>query len=240
MMLSIFFVDQGSDFSAAQIEVTGDEAHHGINVLRLKLAEKVKVSDGVGNWAIGTVCLIGKKSFLINLLEQGQVEVSNPKIIVVQAILKNDANKEAIDFLTQVGVDEIIPWQSQNSIGKYESKSLTKLRAVARESSRQSRRVRIPIVHEVLTTEKLLLKIQNSSDVFVLHEGADQRLSQIEINKKQDLILVIGPEGGINNVEISNFEIAGAKVVRLGESVLRAANAGAAATVVVMSRIGKW
>ena len=65
---------------------------------------------------------------------------------MVQAILKNDANKEAVDFITQVGADEIIPWQSQHSIGKIDDKSLSKWQTVARESSRQSRRVRIPLV----------------------------------------------------------------------------------------------
>jgi 16S rRNA U1498 N3-methylase RsmE len=54
-MLSTFFVAEGTDFSANQIEVDGDEAHHGVNVLRLKTSEEVKISDGVGNWGVGTV-----------------------------------------------------------------------------------------------------------------------------------------------------------------------------------------
>lgn len=239
-MLSTFFVAEGTDFSANQIEVDGDEAHHGVNVLRLKTSEEVKISDGVGNWGVGKVSQINKMSFTVDILVRGFEPISNQRVVVVQAILKNDANKEAVDFLTQVGVDEIIPWHSQHSIGKVDDKSLGKWQSATRESSRQSRRVRIPVISNAYSTENLILKIQDLQNVFVLHESADNRLSQIEINQEADVILIVGPEGGLSEIEVNTFVTAGAKIVRLGESVLRAANAGAAAASVVMSRTGKW
>ena len=239
-MLSTFFVAEGTDFSANQIELDGDEAHHGVNVLRLKTSEEVKISDGVGNWGVGTVSQVNKKSFTVEILDRGFEPASKQRIVVVQAILKNDANKEAVDFLTQVGADEIIPWQSQHSIGKFDDKSLSKWQSAARESSRQSRRVRIPVISNAYSTENLILKIQDLQNIFVLHESADNRLSQIEMNQEADVILIVGPEGGLSEIEVNTFVTAGAKIVRLGESVLRAANAGAAAASVVMSRTGKW
>ena len=239
-MLSTFFVAEGTDFSANQIEVDGDEAHHGVNVLRLKTSEEVKISDGVGNWGVGTVSQINKKSFTVEILDRGFEPASKQRVVVVQAILKNDANKEAVDFLTQVGADEIIPWQSQHSIGKIDDKSLGKWQSTARESSRQSRRVRIPVISNAYSTESLISKIKGLQNIFVLHESADNRLSQIEMNQESDVILIVGPEGGLSEIEVSTFVTAGAKIVRLGESVLRAANAGAAAASVVMSRTGKW
>lgn len=239
-MLSTFFVPEGTDFSASEIEVFGDEAHHGVNVLRLKTSEEVKISDGAGNWTIGKVSQLSKKSFIVEISTRGFEAAPKQQIVVVQAILKNDANKEAVDFLTQVGVDEIIPWQSQHSIGKIDDKSLRKWQNVARESSRQSRRTRIPLVTNISSTEQLILKIKGLENIFVLHEAAQSRLSQIEINEEADVILIVGPEGGLSEFEVNTFIAAGAKVVRLGESVLRAANAGAAATSVVMSRTGKW
>jgi 16S rRNA (uracil1498-N3)-methyltransferase len=239
-MLSTFFVAEGTDFSANQIEVDGDEAHHGVNVLRLKQSEEVKISDGVGNWGVGTVSQINKKSFTVEISDRGFEPASKQRVVVVQAILKNDANKDAVDFLTQVGADEIIPWQSQHSIGKIDDKSLSKWQITARESSRQSRRVRIPVIANTLSTESLISKIKGLQNIFVLHESADNRLSQIEINQEANVILIVGPEGGLSEIEINTFVTAGAKIVRLGESVLRAANAGAAAASVVMSRTGKW
>ena len=239
-MLSTFFVAEGTDFSANQIEVDGDEAHHGVNVLRLKTSEEVKISDGVGNWGVGTVSQVNKKSFTVEILDRGFEPTSKQRVVVVQAILKNDANKEAVDFLTQVGADEIIPWQSQHSIGKFEDKSLSKWQSAARESSRQSRRVRIPVISNAYSTENLISKIKGLQNIFVLHESAENRLSQIEINQEADVILIVGPEGGLSEIEVNTFVDAGAKIVRLGESVLRATNAGAAAASVVMSRTGKW
>ncbi len=239
-MLTTFFVPEGTNFSAEQIQVDGDEAHHGVNVLRLKTSEEVKISDGVGSWGIGKVSQLSKKSFIVKISDRGFEHAPKQRVIVVQAILKNDANKEAVDFLTQVGADEIIPWQSQHSIGKIDDKSLNKWQSTTRESSRQSRRVRIPVIANTLSTESLISKIKNSQNIFVLHESAESRFSQIEINKEADVILIVGPEGGLSEIEVNTFVAAGAKIVRLGESVLRAANAGAAAVSVVMSRTGKW
>ena len=239
-MLSTFFVPEGTDFSASEIEVDGEEAHHGVNVLRLKQSEEVKISNGAGNWAIGKVSQLSKKSFTVEIYTCGFDSAAKQRVVVVQAILKNDANKEAVDFLTQVGVDEIIPWQSQHSIGKIDDKSLRKWQNVTRESSRQSRRTRIPVIANTHSTESLISKIRDLQNIFVLHESAENRLSQIEINQEADVILIVGPEGGLSEFEVNTFTAAGAKVVRLGESVLRAANAGAAATSVVMSRTGKW
>ena len=96
------------------------------------------------------------------------------------------------------------------------------------------------MVTRILSTEQLILKIKELQNVLVLHEAAESRLSQIEINEEADVTLIVGPEGGLSEIEVNTFIAAGAKVVRLGESVLRAANAGAAATSVVMSRTGKW
>ncbi len=239
-MLTTFFVPEGTNFSANQIEVDGDEAHHGVNVLRLKKSEEVQISDGAGNWATGKVIELSKKSFTVEISTRGFDPAPKQRVIAVQAILKNDANKEAIDFLTQFGIDEIIPWQSQHSIGKIDNKSLSKWQSAARESSRQSRRTRIPVIANTLSTENLISKIKDFENVFVLHEAAKNRLSQIEINQEVDVILIVGPEGGLSEFEVNSFIAAGAKAVRLGESVLRAANAGAAATSVVMSRTGKW
>ena len=239
-MLTTFFVPEGTDFSASQIEVDGDEAHHGVNVLRLKQSEEVKISDGAGNWGIGKVSQLSKKSFTVEISTHGFEPASKQQVVVIQAILKNDANKEAVDFLTQVGVDEIIPWQSQHSIGKIDDKSLSKWQTVARESSRQSRRVRIPVIANTHSTESLISKVKDLQNIFVLHESAQNRLSQIEINQEADVVLIVGPEGGLSEIEVNSYVAAGAKVVRLGESVLRAANAGAAAASVVMSRTGKW
>ena len=239
-MLTTFFVSEGTNFSANQIEVDGDEAHHGVNVLRLKKSEEVKISDGAGNWATGKVIELSKKRFTVEISTRGFDPAPKQRVIAVQEILKNDANKEAIDFLTQVGIDEIIPWQSQHSIGKIDSKSLSKWQSAARESSRQSRRTRIPLIANILSTGNLISKIKDCENVFVLHEAAENRLSQIEINEEVDVFLIVGPEGGLSEFEVNSFIAAGAKAVRLGESVLRAANAGAAATSVVMSRTGKW
>ena len=128
-MLTLFLVDNLD--SSQTIEVTGDEAHHAIKVLRINLGEEILISDGNGNWVRAAVEKIEKKSFSAKVLERGIQEQRSPKIIVVQGIPKSDRIKEAIEILVESGVDLIIPWQAERSISKWQKDSLRKWQVVA-------------------------------------------------------------------------------------------------------------
>lgn len=229
-MLQLFFVDE---ISTPKLD--GDNAHHADRVLRMKAGESLLVSDGAGNWAKCEITAITKKDVDLKIIESGFEESSSPKISVLQAIPKNDRARETVELLTAAGVSNIYPWQAQRAIGKESDK----WRVAAIEASKQSRRFYIPQVTTKLDTSSALELFKKYDQVLVCHESAITKLSEV-LKSALDTLIVIGPEGGITDEELSVFESAGAKVIKLGRPVLRSAHAGIAAISAVSALMQVW
>jgi 16S rRNA (uracil1498-N3)-methyltransferase len=145
-------------------------------------------------------------------------------------------------MLTEVGVDAIIPWKAEHSIGKWDSidKGLAKWRRTARESSKQSRRSWIPEISNLHSTKQVCQLVNSAESVFVLHESADQALAACAIREQGTIMLIVGPEGGISPDELAQFTQAGARVVHMGASVMRTSTAGAIAVGGLLMRSQRW
>ena len=240
-MLTLFLVDKLE--SSQSIEVAGDEAHHAIKVLRIKLGEEILVSDGAGNWVRAVVENIEKKTFMAKVLERGFQEEKFPRLIVVQGLPKSDRVKDAIEILVESGVDLIIPWQADRSISKWQKDSLDKWQSAAVAATKQSRRFRKPEIIDGLSLSELLEIESENCAVLVMHESATTKLSEVVTSKfagMNEIIIVIGPEGGNSDSELALLEGAGAHIVGLGPEVFRSAHAGGAALSAVSALIGRW
>ena len=240
-MLTLFLVDKLE--SSQSIEVAGDEAHHAIKVLRIKLGQEILVSDGAGNWVRAVVENIEKKTFIAKVLERGFQEEKSPRLIVVQGLPKSDRVKDAIEILVESGVDLIIPWQADRSISKWQKDSLDKWQSAAVAATKQSRRFRKPEIVDGLSLSQLLEIESENSAFLVMHESATTKLSEVVTSKfagMNEIIIVIGPEGGISDSELAVLEGAGAQIVGLRPEVFRSAHAGGAALSAVSALIGRW
>lgn len=238
-MLSLFFVDH-LDIGNTQ-ELSGDEAHHAVKVMRLAIGEKIKIADSNGNWVSGSITEVGKKNLKIDVAERGSTDTKKPELVVVQAVTKSDRTKEMLELLTVGGADQITPWQAEHCISKWQSDSSSKWRILIKEAAKQARRVKLPELRDVLTTNQLINSFKSTDQIVILHEGASKKFSKLNLSKDAErIILIIGPEGGISEVELSQLQEAGAVAVQLGESVLRSAHAGFAALSAVQSAIGRW
>ena len=238
-MLTLFYVpDLGAGGS---VEVAGDEAHHAIKVLRIEVGEELLLADGTGAWVRGQVQLIGKKSFTVGVLERGQAEEVSQELVVVQALMKSDRAKEAIELLTVAGATTIIPWQSARSIAKWQDDLGEKWLMTATTAAKQSRRFRLPTIETPITTAHIAKRFGSQSNLFVLHEGATTKLSEAarELNPGA-IVIVVGPEGGLTGEELGELGAAGGKVVLLGNEVLRSAHAGFAALSAISALTGRW
>ena len=241
-MLTLFFVDDLPRKVGASYEFDSDDAQHAIRVLRMTAGEIFMLSDGLGAWSTVKIYAVKKKSLEVEVIETGiqdQLEIS---FTVVQALPKGDRLKECIELLTEAGVDTIIPWSAQRSIGKAE-KGIDKLQVTAREASKQSRRLFIPEVTEVANTSTVSDLISEYDLVLVFHESATNKVSEIVTRKyleSQNVMIIIGPEGGITNEELEIFKSAGAKVALMGRPILRSAHAGLAAMSAVNALIKVW
>ena len=240
-MLTLFLIDKLEDSNL--IEIAGDEAHHAIKVLRITVGEEILISDGAGNWVRASIENIEKKTFTAKVLERGFQPEKSPRLIVVQGLPKSDRVKDAIEILVESGVDLIIPWQADRSISKWQKDSLDKWQSAAVAATKQSRRFRKPEIIDGLSLPQLLEIESENSVVLVMHESATTKLSEVVTSKfagMSEIIIVIGPEGGISDSELAVLEGAGAHIVGLGPEVFRSAHAGGAALSAVSALIGRW
>ena len=238
-MLSVFIVDEIPQ--SGEISIIGDEAHHAVSVVRINVGDEVVVTDGRGSTAHVKVLSAEKKSVRCAILT---TEVSNPsatRITVVQALTKGDRARETIELLTEAGVDVILPWSAQRSIGQWKDDAQSKWESWAREATKQSRRAWIPVVSSVHSTSMISDLINAHECSLIFHESSGRKLSQVLQGKiYKEVLIIIGPEGGLADAEIDIFVASGGTVVGLGKPVFRSAHAGAAALASVQTALGIW
>lgn len=239
------------------VVLDGPEGRHAGTVRRVQVGELLDLVDGRGTRCTGRVTAAAKDAVTVQVLRRVDEPVPSPRITVVQAIAKGDRGERAVELLTEVGVDVIVPWSASRCVVQWNdergAKALERWRSTAREAGKQSRRAWFPTVTEAVPTAALL---DISGTVLVLHEAATTRLSDVALvhlggassgpatttdaDKTAAIVLVVGPEGGITDAELALLTAAGATAVRLGPSVLRTSSAGAVAAAVVSSRTGRW
>lgn len=238
-MLNLFFVPSiGTDTT---LEVTGEEAHHAIKVLRVALGEELLLADGGGAWVRGSIESIGKKSFKIDVLERGIATEVMPEMIVVQALMKSDRAKEAIELLTVAGAATIIPWQADRSIAKWRDDLGEKWYATSVAAAKQSRRLTLPEIEGPITTAQIAKRFGGQTNLLIFHESATIKISDAaKLFSQGPIVLVIGPEGGLTGEELGFLGAAGGTVVLLGSEVFRSAHAGFAALSALSALTGRW
>jgi 16S rRNA (uracil1498-N3)-methyltransferase len=234
-MLTLFFVPDLPSQVGASYSFNSEDANHAIKVLRIEVGEIFRVSDGNGGWANVQVTEVTKRSLETTVLEVGRQEPLEIQFTVVQALPKSDRAKEAVELLTEAGADVIVPWLANRSISRTEV--ISKFATTAREASKQSRRLFIPQLHETVKEKGVIELIKSADLALVFHESAQVKLSEIITpqTKAKNVVVVIGPEGGITDEELATFAAAGAHVAGLGRPVLRSAHAGLAALSAVNS-----
>ncbi|MEU5767905.1 16S rRNA (uracil(1498)-N(3))-methyltransferase [Streptomyces asoensis] len=226
----------------------GPEGRHAVSVKRLRAGEEVVLTDGAGRWARGEVVAAeGKDRLVLDLGEVTEEAAGSPRITVVQALPKGDRGELAVETMTETGVDAIVPWAAARCItqwkGERGAKALAKWRATAREAGKQSRRVRFPEVADAATSRQVAALLAGADFAAVLHEDRDYGsapLATAELPAEGEIVLVVGPEGGVSPDELRLFEEAGARAYRLGRSVLRTSTAGTAAASLILGRTGRW
>ncbi|MFC9912231.1 16S rRNA (uracil(1498)-N(3))-methyltransferase [Streptomyces sp. NPDC059862] len=244
MTAPVFVVDRLDD-NGPEFVLDGPEGRHAVSVKRLRPGEDVVLTDGRGHWAEGVVkAAEGKDRLVVQLHAVREEPEESPRITVVQALPKGDRGELAVETMTEVGVDAIVPWAAARCItqwkGERGAKALSKWRATAREAGKQSRRVRFPEVGEAATSKQVAALLAGADFAAVLHESGDEPLAAAELPADGEIVLVVGPEGGVSPEELALFEEAGAKAYRLGPTVLRTSTAGTAAAALLLGRTGRW
>jgi 16S rRNA (uracil1498-N3)-methyltransferase len=235
----------GSSFT-----LDGPEGHHAATVQRLRAGETLILADGRGGTASAEVTAVARGSIDVAVTGRSFAAAAEPRLVVVQGIAKGDRGELAVQAMTEAGVDEIVPWAASRSVAQWRGerghKARDKWAATAREAAKQARRAWLPVVagDPDCSTKQVAARLSAAAAAFVLHEEATERLTASPLPDAQregaEIVLVVGPEGGISDAELGMFVAAGATAVRLGDSVLRTSTAGVAALAVLSVRLGRW
>ncbi len=244
MSAPVFVVDTDALADSSRVVLDGDEGRHAAVVRRIGVGEEVELTDGAGLRVRCVVVAANRQRLDCEVRSRVSEPAPAPRVVVVQALAKGDRGELAVETMTEVGVDEIVPWSAGRSIvqwrGDRGAKSVAKWRGTAREAAKQSRRAWFPAVGELASTSQVAERLSTAAVALVLHEAADEPLASIDLPAAGDIVVVVGPEGGVAPDELAAFEAAGARPVRLGPSVLRTSTAGAVAAGVLLSRTARW
>ncbi|BDZ50924.1 ribosomal RNA small subunit methyltransferase E [Frondihabitans sucicola] len=243
-MAHFYLVEELADSAVgSDVIVTGPEARHAVTVSRVRVGETLRVGNGRGLVVEGEVREASGDRLVLSVQAVTEHPAPARRVVLAQALAKGDRDELAVQAATELGVDEVVPWAAGRSISRWEgpkvAKGLARWSAVVREATKQSVRPWAPQVGQVATTADLV-KRAGSSRVLILEPTATRSLAEVDLGDESDVVIVVGPEGGVTPHEILTLEAAGATTVRLGDSVLRTSTAGPAALAVLSVRLGRW
>jgi 16S rRNA (uracil1498-N3)-methyltransferase len=226
-----------------EVRVGGGEGRHAVSVVRLREGEPVLLGGG-GRRAEAVVTRTEHDAFTARLVSVHEEARPGPRFVLVQALAKGGRDEQAVETATELGVDEVVPWQSSRGVavwrgGDREVKGRQRWAAVAAAAAKQSRRPRVPDVAPAAGMREVADRVRAAALALVLHEEASAPLAGVALPADGDVVLVVGPEGGITPAELAAFTEAGAQAVRLGGEVLRTSSAGPAA-LAVLNAMGRW
>ncbi|MDF5754115.1 16S rRNA (uracil(1498)-N(3))-methyltransferase [Spongiactinospora sp. TRM90649] len=243
-MTAPVFIVPGELLAGDPIDLGGQEGRHAATVRRLRAGERVDLTDGRGGVAECVVADVRKDALRLGVLRRYEVPAPEPRLVVVQGLPKGDRGELAVEMMTEAGVDVIVPWAAARCVTRWKGdradKSLARWRGTAREAGKQSRRFRLPEVTALTETSGVAALLTGAAMAVVLHEEAAEPLSGMRPPDTGDIVVVVGPEGGISEEEIAAFRAAGALPALLGPTVLRTSTAGVAAAAVLQTRTGRW
>ena len=242
-----FFVEPHQiDEEAHQIHITGSDVNHISNVLRMKTGEELWISDGSKYEYRCTIESFEPDEVLLHIVYSQEPEYELPcRIYLFQGLPKADKMELIIQKAVELGAYEIIPVETKRCVvkldGKKSAKKTARWQQIAESAAKQSKRMLIPNVHEVLTFREAL-KYAESMDVrlvpYELARGMQETKEFLEgIEPGQSVGIFIGPEGGFEEKEIEAAIEGGAKPITLGRRILRTETAGLAILSVLMFQL---
>lgn len=248
MTAPLFLVPVGSlgaedEGGPRTLKLDGPEGRHAADVQRIGVGQEVLVADGQGRMASCTVRAAGKGCLELEVRSGWTVEEPRPRLVLVQALAKGDRDLLAVEAATELDVDEVVPWRADRSIVRWRTERADKARRrweqTVRAATKQSRRARVPVVAPLAARHTLLPRVGQAALTLVLHEEASEPLATVELPASGEVLVVVGPEGGVSPQELEALTTAGARAVRLGTTVLRTSTAGPAALAVLNAR-SRW
>ena len=234
MTSPVFFLGSAATVAVGEVVgLDGPEGRHAADVRRLRSGERVTLTDGRGASVTGRVVAVRQGGLDVAVEDTVVHPPRLPRLVVAQALAKGGRDEDAVEAMTEIGVDEVIGWAASRSIARWTDRTSRRWSATIEAAAKQSRRVWWPAASGPVTTAELADRCRDAGQALILHEAATESLAELAFDSTDDVLLVVGPEGGITDDELAAFRAAGAVAVRLGVEVLRSSTAGVAALAAI-------
>lgn len=229
----------------AETMLDGPEGRHAATVRRLRAGERLTLTNGHGELALCEVLEPGRDWLRLRVLRRVSEPAPVLQVTLAQALVKGQGGELAVELAVEAGVDAVVPWRAARCVARWDSgprgaKALARWRETAREAAKQSRRVWFPQIAEPVSTTELRQRCAAAARCLVLHEGAIEPLPAVPLPRTGELLLIVGPEGGITEAELSMLIEAGGRPVHLGSGVLRSSSAGSVALGAIGALSQRW
>lgn len=256
MTLPVFLIEgltPDESVVGAPLHLAGPEGDHARKAMRLGVGDLLEVCDGEGLRLRCAVADLPQQGLDL-VIESAQREPRpGPQVVLVQALAKQGRDEMAVEISTELGVDRIVPWQANRSIVRWAGpkaiKSAQKWEHLIRAAAKQSRRAFVPTLADPAGSAEVARMIKR-----VVGEGGAALICDEEAEiplpdalepasgerEPRQILVIVGPEGGIAPEERELFVDAGGRLVLLGPTVLRASTAGAAAITAINYLTGRW
>ena len=241
-----FFIEPGAA-DKPDVSITGSEARHIRNVLRLKPGDTIRLFDGTGiEYEAAITNLTGSRAEL-SIIAKATTAAEPPiELTIAQGYLKEKKMDSLIPSLCELGMSRWLPFISQRSVPKPDQKRLDarleRWQKIARESLKQCRRSVLPQISTPVSFDDVL-EFGRSCDLKILFW--EQETSLFDHNSRTDsensaksVLIVLGPEGGFDDQEVEKARNLGFTISGLGPRILRAETATIAACTLIQHLIG--
>lgn len=214
------------------LTVLGEDAHHMIQVMRMIPGDEVYVVVDAVTYTM-TIVEGSSKSVLLQVKDkQDQTNEMPVKVSIVCGLPKGDKLELITQKATELGMHTLYPFEAKRSIVKWDKqkneKKIARLQKIAKEAAEQSHRSMIPHIHTAISIKELLA-ISNSYDVRFVADEEDAKLEERQrfsdllkkVNGVDSILIVFGPEGGLDRHEIKALHENGFQSISLGPRILR-------------------
>ncbi|MBU9713957.1 16S rRNA (uracil(1498)-N(3))-methyltransferase [Evansella tamaricis] len=231
-----YFLNNTS-FRDGHVFIHGEDAKHIRRVMRMEIGFTITCCDENGRCFSCEITGFPEDNVKAKVLQQEEKVVELPvHISIAHGLPKGEKLELVIQKGTELGAAEFIPFEAERSIVKWDrkkaGKKVERWSKIAKEASEQSHRQRVPIVTNVLTAKQLLERFEEYDHVLVAYEEAaknDEKSRFFSVinkmNEGESLLLIVGPEGGFSDREITSFIERGAIICGFGPRILRSETA---------------
>lgn len=227
-----FFVSQ-EQVSENKIKIIGKDVNHIKNVLRAKIDDDIQICNvDLKKDFICKIDDIQKEYICCKIIKELEsVTESNIKVTIFQGLPKADKMELVIQKSVELGVYNIIPVEMKRCVVKLNEKDkikkIQRWQKISEVASKQSGRSSIPKINDIINVQDICNLIKEYDIVFVAYENEKEITLKSELKKvKKDdkelkIGIVIGPEGGLENTDVKKLQQSGAKIITLGNRILR-------------------